>query len=445
MSDRTNKLAMLTPPRIANLALWGGIECTVNRVGDDYQDQVCRSGHQDRLADLDRVAELGVRTLRYPVLWERTAPHHPDAPNWQWPDERLNRLRELGIQPVVGLVHHGCGPRYAPFDTPAFEHELPRYARRVAERYPWVRAYTPVNEPLTTARFAGLYGFWYPHGQSDQQFVDILLRQVRATVRAMAEIRVVQPQAYLVQTDDLGYVHSTPGMRYQADFENARRWLTWDLLCGRVTPDHDLWNYLRGAGATERTLWYHVENPCPPDVVGINHYVTSERYLDEHSHADDGRMHSTNSKQRYVDTEIVRAAPHRRLGVGNLLLQAWERYGLPIAVTEAHLGCTVDEQMRWLGEVWQQAEWARRAGADVRAVTAWALLGLYDWHCLLTRQENCYEPGVFDVRSGRPEPTALANMIRELTAGKPVASLVPAGRGWWQSDNEVAPKRLFAC
>ena len=59
---------------------------------------------------------------------------------------------------MVGLVHHGCGPRYATFDTPVFERELPRYARRVAERYPWILDYTPVNEPLTTARFAGMYG-----------------------------------------------------------------------------------------------------------------------------------------------------------------------------------------------------------------------------------------------------------------------------------------------
>ena len=423
---------MLMAPNVAQLALWGGIECTVNRVGDVYQDQVCRSGHHDRLDDLNCLAELGIKTLRYPVLWERTAPDHPDQLDWRWPDERLNCLRALGIRPIVGLVHHGCGPRYATFDTPAFEQELPRYARRVAERYPWVRAYTPVNEPLTTARFAGLYGVWYPHGRSDTMFVRILLRQLRATVRSMAEIRIIQPDARLVQTDDLGYTHSTPGIRYQADFENARRWLTWDLLCGKVTPNHDLWNYLRGAGATERELWYHVENPCPPSIIGVNHYVTSERHLDENVDNYDARMHSTNGRQSYVDTEIVRAAPHQRLGLKNLLMQVCERYSLPIVITEAHLGCSVDEQMRWLGEVWQQAEEARRAGADVRAVTAWALLGLYDWHCLLTRQENLYEPGVFSVRSGRPESTGLADMIRQLTSGQPVASLMPPGRGWWQ-------------
>ena len=437
MSNRTSEPAVLMPPNKAKLALWGGIECTVNRVGDVYQDQVCRSGHHDRFDDLDCLAELGIRALRYPVLWERTAPDHPDALNWQWADERLERLRTLGIRPIVGLVHHGCGPRYATFDSQAFEQELPRYARRVAERYPWIRAYTPVNEPLTTARFAGLYGFWYPHGRSDRMFVRILLRQIRATVRAMAEIRTVRPDAQLVQTDDLGYVHSTPALRYQADFENARRWLTWDLLCGFVTPDHALWSYLRRSGATERELWYHVENPCPPSVMGVNHYVTSERYLDDDlTHYGPG-PHNTNGRHRYVDTEVVRAAPEQRLGVGNLLLQAWKRYGIPLAVTEAHLGDCADEQKRWLGEVWQQAEQARLAGADVRAVTVWALLGLYDWHCLLTRREDRHEPGAFDVRSGRPEPTELAHMVRQIGAGWPVATLVPPGRGWWQTSPEM--------
>ena len=438
MSNRTGKQVGLVPSRVKKLDLWGGLECTVNRVGDAYQDQVVRTGHHDRLDDLDCLAELGIRTLRYPVLWERTAPEYPGAMDWRWSDERLERLRTLGIKPIVGLIHHGCGPRYATFDTPAFEHELPRYARCVAERYPWVQAYTPVNEPLTTARFAGLYGLWYPHGQSDQMFVQLLLRQVRATVRAMAEIRTVQPGAQLVQTDDLGYTHSTPLLGYQSDFENNRRWLTWDLLCGRVTPDHALWAYLREAGATERELWYHVKNPCPPSVIGINHYITSERYLDENLNAYEPCTHSGNGRHCYADTEVVRAAPEQRVGVGNLLLQAWERYQLPLAITEVHLGDEVDEQKRWLGEVWLQAEAALQAGADVRAITVWALLGLYDWHCLLTRREDIHEPGVFDVRSGRPEPTELAEMVRRIAGGHRVTSLIPPGLGWWQTPQTAA-------
>src|SRR5215203_439749 len=56
------------------LELWGGVECTVNRVGDIYFDQMERSGHATRLSDLCLFAGLGIRAIRYPVLWERVAP-----------------------------------------------------------------------------------------------------------------------------------------------------------------------------------------------------------------------------------------------------------------------------------------------------------------------------------------------------------------------------------
>jgi dTDP-4-dehydrorhamnose reductase len=60
------------------LELWGGLECTVARIGDDFRDQVQETGHRDRIEDLDRIASLGIRTLRYPVLWETISPESPD-------------------------------------------------------------------------------------------------------------------------------------------------------------------------------------------------------------------------------------------------------------------------------------------------------------------------------------------------------------------------------
>jgi dTDP-4-dehydrorhamnose reductase len=97
------------------LEIWAGVECTVNRVGNEYSDQLELNGHATRLEDLDLFAELGISAIRYPVLWERTAPNSLDEPNWLWADVRLHRLKELGIRPIVGLVHHGSGPRLPVF------------------------------------------------------------------------------------------------------------------------------------------------------------------------------------------------------------------------------------------------------------------------------------------------------------------------------------------
>src|SRR4051812_20026586 len=114
------------PPEV-----WSGPECTINRVGPHYFDQLARTGHAGRLDDLDRLAGLGVKAVRYPVLWGRHAPPPIDG---SWADERLPRLRELGIRPIVGLLHHGSGPPHTSLVDPDFSDGLAAFAANVAER-----------------------------------------------------------------------------------------------------------------------------------------------------------------------------------------------------------------------------------------------------------------------------------------------------------------------
>ena len=288
------------------LELWGGVEPTINRIGDQYFRQFDRSGHRERLSDLDEFARIGLRTLRFPILWEEIAPNSPNECNWSATDAQLERVRALGIRPIAGLLHHGSGPRYTSLVDPGFPEKLAAFARAVAERYPWIDAYTPVNEPLTTARFSGMYGLWYPHGRDEQTFARCLMHQCRGVVRAMCAIREVNPNAQLVQTDDLGKIYSTPKLRYQADFENERRWITWDLLAGRLNAEQPIWQWLRSIGVSERELAAFQENPCPPDIIGINHYVTSERLLDDKLDAHPPETHGGNGRDRYADVVAVR-------------------------------------------------------------------------------------------------------------------------------------------
>ncbi len=417
------------------LELWAGVECTVNRVGDEFYDQLERNGHAQRIEDLDLFAGLGVRAMRYPVLWERTAPEGLERVDWSWPDARLTRLREHNIRPIVGLLHHGSGPRHTSLVAPNFPDQFADYARAVAARYPWVDAYTPANEPLTTARFSGLYGHWYPHGRDASTFARALVGQCRATVLAMRAIREINPRAELIQTEDLGKTFSTRKLRYQADFENVRRWLSLDLLCGRITREHPMWDYLTlVAGVKDFDLEWFSEHPCPPDIIGINHYLTSERFLDERVERYPEHEVGGNGRHRYVDVEAVRICAEGTAGPRVLLREAWERYEIPLAVTEVHLGCTREEQLRWFKEVWEAARSLRADGVNLRAVTAWSLLGSYDWNSLLTRSTNHYEPGVYDLRSGgSPRPTALARMLYELaTTGEHNEHPVLDSPGWWR-------------
>jgi len=433
---------MTTTDGMAALEMWGGVECTVNRVRDDYFTQLDRSGHAERDGDLDRFAALGIRSLRYPVLWETTAPDGPASADWSWPDRRLQALRRLGIAPIVGLVHHGSGPRHTSLLCPRFADGLAQFASAVAERFPWVEQWTPVNEPLTTARFSALYGLWYPHARDDRSFVVALLNQCRAMVLAMQAVRRINPAARLVQTDDISRTYGTEAMSGVVDFYNERRWLAWDLLCGRVGPDHPLWQYLLDSGAEVGDLLWFADHPCPPDLIGVNYYVTSERWLDHRVERYPGRTRGGAPDAEFVDIESVRVLATPAPAIASLLQETWQRYGIPVAVTEAHIDAGREDQLRWLLEIWRAAQSAREAGADVRAVTAWSLLGSFDWNCLLGECRGYYEPGPFDVRAPRPRPTALATLIGELAAGKPASHPVLTGEGWWHRADRFIAKPI---
>jgi dTDP-4-dehydrorhamnose reductase len=421
-----------------DIELWGGLECTVNRVENQYFSQMNRNGHATRNGDLERFASLGIRAIRYPVLWERTAPDGLEKADWSWSDERLSGLRTLGITPIVGLVHHGSGPRHTSLIDPVFPSQLAEYAGAVAQRYPWVVYYTPVNEPLTTARFSGLYGVWYPHGRDDRTFVQALLNQCRAVVLSMQAIRKVNPDAKLVQTDDLGKTYSTPEVWELAAHYNERRWLGWDLLCGKVDHAHKLWKYLVETGIHEDELLWFKDNPCPPDIIGVNYYITSERWLDHRAERYPEAYAGKFRDITIADIETARARAAPTAGIEPLLQEVWDRYGLPIAVTEAHIDANREDQMRWLLEIWEASIRARRKGVDMRAVTVWALLGSYDWNCLVTECRGYYEPGPFDVRSPVPRPTAVAKLMRDLSVDRRWTHPVLQGQGWWRR-----PGRFF--
>ncbi|MDB5915901.1 MAG: dTDP-4-dehydrorhamnose reductase [Massilia sp.] len=419
------------------LALWGGLECTVNRVGDTYFNQVERNGHERRVDDVERFAALGIKAIRYPVLWERVAPEGVGQADWDWTDRQLPALRDAGITPIAGLVHHGSGPRHTSLLEPTFATGLAEYAGAVAARYPWLEYYTPVNEPLTTARFSGLYGLWYPHGSNDTLFIRALLNQCRAVVLSMRAIRRVNPNAKLVQTDDLGKTYGTEPMAQLATFYNERRWLAWDLLCGMVDPGHALWDYLVRSGFDAAELLWFRDNPCPPDIIGVNYYVTSERWVDHRTERYPAHLARTVDGQPCVDIETARVLATPTPGIGRLLEEAWERYALPLAVTEAHIDAHREDQLRWLLEIWQAGEAVRAKGVDLRAITSWALLGSFDWNSLVTRSEGYYESGAFDVRSSVPRPTAVAGLLRDLGSGSAPAHPVLDGDGWWRRGSRL--------
>lgn len=420
-----------------DLALWGGLECSVVRIGDAWRDQIRETGHHDRDGDLALVRALGIRTLRFPVLWERCTPGEPRSCGWDWHDRQMRQMGEFGISPIVGLLHHGSGPQGTNLLHPQFAQGLAAHAGRVADRYPHVEWWTPVNEPLTTARFSCLYGHWHPHLQDEGAFFRALVNQCHAALLSMRAIRARVPHARFVHTEDFGHTFSTPRMRFQAHHENERSWLSLDLLCGRLDRGHPWRDRLEEAGVDPTILDELATGEARPDLIGVNHYVTSERFLDHRQHLYPAHLQAAVG---YTNTEAARVFLPRAAATGwtARLRDVWRRYGLPMAITEAHLGCNDPaEQLRWLMQAWTAALTLRAEGAQIRAVTAWALFGLVDWDSMLREHRNHYEPGVFDAAHLEPRPTLLAEAVSSLAQTGTFAHPALLQSGWWERDDRV--------
>ena len=424
--------------------IWGGIECTINRVQGAYFDQLEYSGCYQRPDDIKSIADLGFSAIRFPVLWERHEPVEGNHIDWAWTDKGLNELRARNIRPIAGLIHHGSGPEFTNLLDARFPERLQAYALQVASKFPWIEYYTPVNEPLTTARFSGLYGLWYPHHRDDASFAKMLLNQLKGVVLSMKAIRSINPNAKLVQAEDLGKTYSTPLLKYQAVFENHRRWLTFDFLCGKIVPGHPLWQNFLDTGIPQTDLLFFAENPCPPEIMGFNYYITSERFLDQNYQKYPPHTLGGNKCHRYADVEAIRVSHGQPHGLEVLLREAWNRYRQPMALTEVHLHCTREEQLRWFQEKYETCCALAQEGIPIKAVTAWALLGAFGWNRLLTEPKGQYEPGVFSILSGKLRPTALASYIRSLSGAEAGSHPVLADKGWWHRDIRLLYDNEFA-
>src|SRR5690606_27715724 len=208
-----------------------------------------------------------------------------------------------------------------------------------------------------------------------------------------------------------------------------------DLLCGQVDASHPFHARLLSSGVDPVHLSELVTEPCGPDLVGIDYYLTSDRFLDDRTERHRGEPVGGNGIDAYVDIAAVRSEiTPADVGLLPRLKEVWERYRRPIVVTELHNGCTREEQLRWFMEGLQTAQDCLASDIDVRGVTAWSLFGAVDWNSMMARRDGYYECGVFDARANPPRRTILADAISALNSGQSFDHPVLNQTGWWRAE-----------
>jgi beta-glucosidase/6-phospho-beta-glucosidase/beta-galactosidase len=315
--------------------------------------------------DIDRAADLGVSLIRWGIPWYRVNPK-PGRYDWAWVDEVLDYLvNQKGIQPIVDLMHYGT-PLWLKnsFLNADYPQYVAEYAHKVAERYGrLVRYYTPLNEPTVNAEFCGRRGEWPPYLEGEAGYVKILLPIVRGMVRTTSAVREADPDAIFVQVEALGWGW-TQDERLQAEVARrlAHTYLAFDLFTGRVDTAHLLWPYLRQHGVTEKNLAWLRERAGAVDVLGVNLYPWSGG---EVVMGPDGRAQLRGELNGYHLADVLR--------------QTWNRYHIPLMVTETSARRDVDGRSQWMEETITAVATVRAEEIPVVGYTWFPMMTMIDW------------------------------------------------------------------
>ncbi len=395
-------------PQPADFIWASGIEDTFvpqTRPGHRALDEYQLMGHyQHWREDLALLPALGVRALRWGVPWYRVEPL-PGEFDWRWTDAVLPYLvEELGITPIVDLMHYGC-PFWLRREFAAAEYPaaVAAYAAAFAHRYGQrVHWYTPLNEPLVNALMCGKRGQWPPYLRGDSGYVQIMLQLVRGILQTVAAIKASDPGAIMVHVEATGISRAMrEDLQALAIEDQHRGYLSYDLLTGRVQPDHPLFPWLLHNGATAAELATIARAAIPLDVVGMNFYPqwsTKEVYRDAR-----GRV-----AHRVVEKDGA--------GFAALIHDFYTRYGAPIIITETSARHSETERRAWLTGSVAAVKGLRGAGVPVLGYTWFPLFTMIDWRYRLGHKpldQYQIELGLYQLRPNDATPRWEATSLVE--------------------------------
>jgi beta-glucosidase/6-phospho-beta-glucosidase/beta-galactosidase len=382
-----------------------GIECSNPLIVDANnkklrRDLLLECHHYERFReDLALVHDMHIPVLRYGL------PNHlihlaPGRYDWSFADEAMAEIKRLGIAPILDLLHFGIPDWMGDFQNPEMPLHFADYAGAVAQRYPWVRAYTPVNEIYVAARNSGLDGLWNERLRTERGFVTALKHLVAANLLASAAIVRHRPNAIIVQSESAEYTHHvTAAPSHDIKLRNKLIFLSLDLLYSKA-PDSDVLMFIQDNGLTrDEFMWFMQSAAAGFQIMGNDYYGHNEKLL-----LPDGST---------IYGEDV-------LGWYLITLRYYRRYYKPVMHTETNVPNPADAPL-WLWKQWTNVLRMRRDGIPVLGFTWYSLTDQLDWDTQLSQKQNhIMECGLFDMNR-KPRPVAAAyrqiiNEFRDITA-----------------------------
>lgn len=347
--------------------------------------------------DLSLLKTLPISALRWGIPWYKANPE-PGKFDFSWSERVIDRMLELGIEPILDLVHYG---------TPDWMDESflhPDYPQRVAEFTQAVLntfsdrivKITPNNEPYTAAEFCGLRGEWPPYGDEDRVFLRIMNQIGRGVMKTCALLQEYNKEAVHVEVASYA-VSEQPELQGMVTQFNARQRLYWDMITGRINDDHILFSWLKDNGWDDADFQWFENADTPIDIMGLNFYPqwSVSRFVNQ---------------EKTGSTEIIREA----LGVDALCMQKllkeyWDVYAYPIMLTETSVYGSALDKAEWLRTSTDALFTLKDSEVSIVGYTWFPAIDMVNWDYKIHeggRDAFLIHLGLFDIQR-RPYTSAL--------------------------------------
>lgn len=373
-----------------------GIECSYPTIenGKLRRDLLEECGHYERFEeDLNLIKELGLQVVRYGLPYYKIN-FAPGKYDWEFADLAMQKIQELELTPVLDLMHFGVPDWIGNYQNPELPVHFADYAAQVAERYPWVRFYTPVNEIYVTARISAKEGVWNEQLKSDRAFVTAIKHAVAASILATHEIAKRRNDCIIIQAESAEYLHEAHAVvSEETRLFNKRRLIALDLLYAHP-PDADIYRYLLDNGLTrEEYDWFMAGEPPGFQIMGNDYYGRNERI-------------------RLPDGSF--AIAEDVLGWYQITHEYYRRYRKPVMHTETNV-FEAEDAPTWLWKQWFNILRMRADGVPVLGFTWYSLIDQVDWDIeLAEKRGNINACGLFDLnRNPRPVAEAYRQLLKE--------------------------------
>lgn len=380
----------------SNFMFATGIECSYPTIqnGKVRRDQLRECGHYDRYKeDIELVKEMGLRVLRYGLPYY-SIHRGPGKYDWGFADLAMAEIRRQGITPILDLLHFGVPDWLGNFQNPELPIHFADYCAAVAERYPWVRYYTPVNEIYVTARHSAKDGLWNEQLKDDKAFVTALKHTVAASIMGTQQLAKRRNDLIVIQSESAEYIHEVCAVPTpEVLLHNELRFLSLDLLYAHA-PIADVALYLLDNGMTRAEYkWFMAGQPPGYQVMGNDYYGRNEQIK-----LPDGQVFSS------MDV----------LGWYEITKEYYNRYHKPVMHTETNV-FEADDAPMWLWKQWINLMRMRRDGTPVVGFTWYSLIDQIDWDSGLAEQNNRVNAcGLYDLdRKARPVADAYKALLKE--------------------------------